>query len=402
MKAQWTSVLGSRAFLDVMVGNWWNFFPLRPVNDYGLYDGPWGPGRVDTRQQPDLRRRRQQRLPGPEALEAAGLRQPVVLQGRLGRQPRLQGRLRHQARSPQPVPRSAVRRLLPRPNGAALRRSTSTTPTSPASTTSINQAVWLNDTWKLNNRLTMNLGLRYEHYPTSGRSRSSRPTASRRWPAGTTRATRRSSLRARSKRAPWPTPRRLAARRLRLRRHRRQPHGGQGLLRPEPLELGRRAGRQGEPGRHRAAALRLPAVHADPPHAVRPERQPAARQPGRARRVQLDAGRRRLRHRRPRPQSPGHQRALDQPRARGGHRPVGARLLRLQGHARHLGRGRPDPHAAVHRALHHHRSGARQHRRQRRRPDVPDLRHPGRPSARTASTPTPRATTPTSRPWKWR
>ncbi len=28
----------------------------------------------------------------------------------------------------------------------------------------VNQAVWLNDTWKLTRRLTVNLGLRYEHY----------------------------------------------------------------------------------------------------------------------------------------------------------------------------------------------------------------------------------------------
>ena len=39
-KFEWTSVLGSRAFLDVLYGNWYNFFPLRPVRDYGLYDGP--------------------------------------------------------------------------------------------------------------------------------------------------------------------------------------------------------------------------------------------------------------------------------------------------------------------------------------------------------------------------
>ena len=41
-------MLGSRAFLDVLAGNWYNFFPLRPVRDFGLYDGPWGPGRIDT------------------------------------------------------------------------------------------------------------------------------------------------------------------------------------------------------------------------------------------------------------------------------------------------------------------------------------------------------------------
>ena len=38
-------MLGSRAFLDVLYGNWYNFFPLRPVRDYGLYDGPWKPPR---------------------------------------------------------------------------------------------------------------------------------------------------------------------------------------------------------------------------------------------------------------------------------------------------------------------------------------------------------------------
>jgi hypothetical protein len=47
-KGEWTSVIGSRAFLDVLAGNWYNFFPLRPVRDFGLYDGPWTPPRIDT------------------------------------------------------------------------------------------------------------------------------------------------------------------------------------------------------------------------------------------------------------------------------------------------------------------------------------------------------------------
>jgi hypothetical protein len=46
-KFQWTSVLNNRMFLDVLAGNWYNFFPLRPTRDFGLYDGPWGPGRQD-------------------------------------------------------------------------------------------------------------------------------------------------------------------------------------------------------------------------------------------------------------------------------------------------------------------------------------------------------------------
>ncbi|MBI4476942.1 MAG: TonB-dependent receptor [Acidobacteria bacterium] len=48
MKVEWTSVLGSRAFLDVMAAHWYNFFPLRPTIEAGLYSGPWGPGRLDT------------------------------------------------------------------------------------------------------------------------------------------------------------------------------------------------------------------------------------------------------------------------------------------------------------------------------------------------------------------
>ena len=52
-------MLGSRAFLDVMYANWYNFFPLRPTRDFGLYDGPWGPGRIETTTSDAVRRRRQ-------------------------------------------------------------------------------------------------------------------------------------------------------------------------------------------------------------------------------------------------------------------------------------------------------------------------------------------------------
>jgi hypothetical protein len=47
-KIEATRVMGSRAFLDVLYGNWYNFFPLRPTRDYDLYDGPWTPPRQDT------------------------------------------------------------------------------------------------------------------------------------------------------------------------------------------------------------------------------------------------------------------------------------------------------------------------------------------------------------------
>jgi hypothetical protein len=47
-KIEATRVMGSRAFLDVLYGNWYNFFPLRPTRDFGLYDGAWTPPRQDT------------------------------------------------------------------------------------------------------------------------------------------------------------------------------------------------------------------------------------------------------------------------------------------------------------------------------------------------------------------
>jgi Carboxypeptidase regulatory-like domain len=46
-KVEWTSVLNSTMFLDVMYGYWGNFFPLRPTAEVGIYEGPIGPGRQD-------------------------------------------------------------------------------------------------------------------------------------------------------------------------------------------------------------------------------------------------------------------------------------------------------------------------------------------------------------------
>ena len=47
MKVEWTNVIGNRLFLDVIGAQWYNFFPLRPTIEAGLYSGPWGPGRED-------------------------------------------------------------------------------------------------------------------------------------------------------------------------------------------------------------------------------------------------------------------------------------------------------------------------------------------------------------------
>jgi Carboxypeptidase regulatory-like domain/TonB dependent receptor len=47
-KAEWTSVLSDRMFLDVIAGNWYNFFPLRPQTEFGNWPvDQFVPGRVD-------------------------------------------------------------------------------------------------------------------------------------------------------------------------------------------------------------------------------------------------------------------------------------------------------------------------------------------------------------------
>jgi carboxypeptidase family protein len=47
MKGEWTSVLSDRAFLDVIVGQWLNFFPLRPMTEVGTIDEFTSPARID-------------------------------------------------------------------------------------------------------------------------------------------------------------------------------------------------------------------------------------------------------------------------------------------------------------------------------------------------------------------
>lgn len=47
-KFEWTSVLSSRMFLDVLAGNWYNFFPLRPQTEVGVWPiDKFVPGRIN-------------------------------------------------------------------------------------------------------------------------------------------------------------------------------------------------------------------------------------------------------------------------------------------------------------------------------------------------------------------
>ncbi len=163
MKAEWTSVLGSRAFLDVIAGNWWNFFPLRPVRDFDLYGGPWGPGRVNLANSQIFdgganNGYQDQKRWKPQAYVSLSYFKDGWAGGHDFKVGYDIKRDRRSLFRDQPFD------IFYRDNGAALSQvdiyNTSVTGTNDV----VNQAVWLNDTWKLTNRLTVNLGLRYEAY----------------------------------------------------------------------------------------------------------------------------------------------------------------------------------------------------------------------------------------------
>jgi hypothetical protein len=162
-KVEWTSVLGSRAFLDVMYGNWYNFFPLRPTRDFGLYDGPWGPGRIETT---------------TSVLFDGGANSSYQNQNRY--KPQVYASLSyfkdgwkgsHDLKGGYDWKRD--RRILGNDqpfdlfyrdtNGRVNQVDIYNTPTAPVNDVIYN-AAWISDTWKFNDRLTINLGVRLERY----------------------------------------------------------------------------------------------------------------------------------------------------------------------------------------------------------------------------------------------
>jgi hypothetical protein len=165
-KAEWTSVLGSRAFLDVLYGNWYNFFPLRPVRDYGLYDGPWTPPRQDTAtlvwsNTGGNNGYQDQKRYKPQFYTTLS----YFKDGWKGSHDFRFGfdwkRDRRSLFNDQPFD------IWYRDNNGAL----SQVDLYNSNVTGINDvyytAGWVNDTWKLTNRLTLNVGARFEAYQDS-------------------------------------------------------------------------------------------------------------------------------------------------------------------------------------------------------------------------------------------
>ena len=167
-KTEWTSVLGSRAFLDVLYGNWYNFFPLRPTRDYDLYDGPWTPPRQDT---------------------SSGIWSPTGGNNGYQDQKRYKPQFyttlsyfkdgwkgSHDLRTGFDWKRDRRQLFNDQPFDIWYRDSTvggvpntlTQVDLYNSSVTGINDVVytagWINDTWKINSRLTLNLGVRIENY----------------------------------------------------------------------------------------------------------------------------------------------------------------------------------------------------------------------------------------------
>lgn len=162
-KFEWTSVLNSRTFLDVLAGNWYNFFPLRPTRDVGLYDGPWNPGRIDT---------------------ATNIRVDGTANNGYQNQKRFKPQLyvslsyfkdgwkgSHDFKVGYDWKRDRRINWEDQPfdiyyrdnNGALSQLDLYNSTTSPINDVVYNSA-WINDSWKLTKRLTVNLGLRFEAY----------------------------------------------------------------------------------------------------------------------------------------------------------------------------------------------------------------------------------------------
>jgi hypothetical protein len=162
-KFEWTSVLGNRAFLDVLAGNWYNFFPLRPTRDFGLYDGPWGPGREDTTTEIKFDGGANDSYQDQKRFKPQFyVTMNYFKDGWRGSHDFKVGydwkRDRRNLFNDQPFDIFYFD-TSGRPNELELYN----TPTSPINDV-VYHSAWFNDTWKVNSRLTMNLGFRFESY----------------------------------------------------------------------------------------------------------------------------------------------------------------------------------------------------------------------------------------------
>jgi hypothetical protein len=162
-KVEWTSILGSHAFLDVMAADWYNFFPLRPTRDFGLYDGPWGPGRQDLNTNVLFDGGANSSYQDQKRYKAQFYTTMSYFKDGWGGSHDFRGgydwkRDRRNLFNDQPFD------IFYRDRGTTPSElELYNTPTSPINDV-VYHSVWANDTWKMTDRLTLNMGLRFEGY----------------------------------------------------------------------------------------------------------------------------------------------------------------------------------------------------------------------------------------------
>jgi hypothetical protein len=159
-KVEWTSVLGGRAFLDVIGGNWYNFFPLDPTDAHGFATDVV-PGRIDTATN--------QRTGYHDAYQDQKRYKPQVYVSMSYFKDGWRGSHDFKFGYDWKRDRRSFGRAQPFDihyrdlNGNVNELEIYNSPN-----TSINDVVYnagfISDTWKVSNRLTLNLGLRIEHY----------------------------------------------------------------------------------------------------------------------------------------------------------------------------------------------------------------------------------------------
>ncbi len=167
MKVEWTSVLSDRMFLDVIVGQWYNFFPLQTTVESGAFAGPLQPARLDTLSL--------QRIAGGAN---------ITYQNQLRFKPQFAASLSyakdgwhgsHDFKLGAEGRRERRSFFAPQPFNLAYYDAAGglgrvpqevefyNTPNTGVNQTN-NVSAYINDTWRFNDKLTLNLGVRVDYY----------------------------------------------------------------------------------------------------------------------------------------------------------------------------------------------------------------------------------------------
>jgi len=162
-KVEWTSVLSDRMFLDVLYGMWQNFFPLRPAFEAGTYTGAWEPGRIDLANNQRFERG------GTDSYQNQKRFKPQFYVSLSYFKDGWRGS--HDFKFGYDWKRDRRNFFRDQPfdifyrdqNGLPNQVDLYNTPTSPINDV-VYSSAWVQDNWKLSQRLTLNLGGRYEYY----------------------------------------------------------------------------------------------------------------------------------------------------------------------------------------------------------------------------------------------